>query len=75
MWWAVILNEAKRNEESLTSVAALEEILRPAEAGLRMTGLAHVTALIIRGACHGSRPRNDTQPVIANDSASLRAGE
>ena len=29
MWWAVILNEAKRNEESLTSVATFEEILLP----------------------------------------------
>ena len=38
--WAVILNEAKRNEESLLSVADLKKILRSAEAGLRMTGLA-----------------------------------
>ena len=30
--------ESGRNEESLTSVAALEGILRPAEAELRMTG-------------------------------------
>ena len=29
MWWAVILNGAQRNEESLTSVAAFEEILLP----------------------------------------------
>ena len=29
MWWAVILNEAKRNEESHSSVATMEEILRP----------------------------------------------
>ena len=28
MWWAVILNGAQRNEESLTSVATFEEILR-----------------------------------------------
>ena len=29
LWWAVILNEAKRNEESLSSVATLEGILLP----------------------------------------------
>ena len=29
MCWAVILNEAKRNEESLTSVATFKEILLP----------------------------------------------
>ena len=28
MWWAVILNEAKRNEESLTSVADSKDIPR-----------------------------------------------
>ena len=28
MRWSVILNGAKRNEESLTSVATFEEILR-----------------------------------------------
>ena len=31
MRWSVILNGAQRNEESLSSVAALEEILRCAQ--------------------------------------------
>ncbi len=31
MWRSVILNGAQRNEESLSSVAALEEILRCAQ--------------------------------------------
>ena len=52
MWWAVILNEAKRNEESLSSVATFEEILRCAQND--RFGL-----MSIRGAYHGSRPRND----------------
>ena len=43
MWWAVILNEAQRNEESLTSVATFEEILRSATIDMRW-------AVILNGA-------------------------
>ncbi len=61
----------------LTCCGGVRPSIRPPEAGYSGTGrctsskfpvpnsqLIHVTILIIRGACHGSVPRNDTPFVI-----------